>query len=87
MNAPRDETVQLVLNRLGSTLGGREFLAHGRFPCLPDPQNGFLESPQVAWRWLQQGEFVCRTVLRVWPSSQQDLRRCRAAISSQRSAA
>ena len=37
------ETVQLVLNRLCSTLSGRDFLAHGRFPSLPDLQNGFLE--------------------------------------------
>ena len=37
------ETVQLVLNRLCGTLSAREFLAHGRFPRLPDLQNGFLE--------------------------------------------
>ena len=33
------ETVQLVLNRLCSTLSAREVLAHGRFPRLPDLQN------------------------------------------------
>ncbi|HVH55568.1 MAG TPA: hypothetical protein VM791_04915 [Vicinamibacterales bacterium] len=53
------ETVQLLLNRLGSALSRREFIAHGHFPRFPDLQHGFLEQPHVAWRWLEQGEFVC----------------------------
>jgi hypothetical protein len=37
------QPVQLILNGLRGSLGGRDLFAHGCFPPLPDLQHGFLE--------------------------------------------
>ena len=52
------EPVQLVLNRLRSSLGGGDLLAHDSLPRLPYLQHGFLEQSHVAWRWLEEREFL-----------------------------
>ncbi|HET7697706.1 MAG TPA: hypothetical protein VFK57_18470 [Vicinamibacterales bacterium] len=53
------QAVQLVLDGFGGSLGDRNLLGDCRLPRLPDLQHGFLEQPHVAWRRLQQRQFVC----------------------------